>query len=49
MTEASTVVSVREAGMEHMSIHGIITLKMKHAVSDLDENDVLLVFIASVV
>ena len=41
MTEASTEVSVSGAGMEHMSTPGIITQKMKHAVSDLEENDLV--------
>ena len=47
MTEASTEVSVRGAGMEHMSTPGIITQKTKHAVSGLEEND--LVYKCSVV
>ena len=41
MTEASIAVSVRGAGMEHMYILEITTLKMKRDVSDLDESDVL--------
>lgn len=39
MTRASTEVSVSGAGMEHMSTLGITTLKMRHAVSGLEEND----------
>ena len=31
--------SVSGAGMQHMFIPGITTLKMKHAVSDLEESD----------
>lgn len=41
MTEASTEVSVRGAGMEHMSTPGIITQKMKLVVSDLEGNDLV--------
>lgn len=41
MTEASTEVSVSGAGTEHMSTPGITTQKMKLAVSDLEENDLV--------
>lgn len=42
MTRASTEVSASGAGMEHMSTPGITTLKMRHAVSGLEENDLAL-------
>lgn len=44
-TEANTEVSVSGAGTEHMSTPGIIIQKMKHAVSDPEENDLVLVFL----